>query len=73
MEMQSRFELILFKLLRNKDSPFFLRNGIEDLLLRDYGWKEDTFGFSVSIDGLRKLIEEIRQLLHLVVWQSPQV
>ena len=73
MEMQSRFELMLFKLLRNKDSPFFLRNGIEDLLLRDYGWKEDTFGFSVSIDGLRKLIEEIRQLLHLVVWQSPQV
>ena len=73
MEMQSRFELMLFKLLRNKDSPFFLRDGIEDLLLRDYGWKEDTFGFSVSIDGLRKLIEEIRQLLHLVVWQSPQV
>ena len=71
--MQSRFELILFKLLRNKDSPFFLRNGIEDLLLKDYGWKEDSFGFSVSIDGLRKLIEEIRQLLHLVVWQSPQV
>ena len=73
MEMQSRFELMLFKLLRNKDSPFFLRNGIEDLLLKDYGWKEDSFGFSVSIDGLRKLIEEIRQLLHLVVWQSPQV
>ena len=73
MKMQSRFELILFKLLRNKDSPFFLRNGIEDLLLKDYGWKEDSFGFSVSIDGLRKLIEEIRQLLHLVVWQSPQV
>ena len=71
--MQSRFELILFKLLRNKDSPFLLRNGIEDLLLKDYGWKEDSFGFSVSIDGLRKLIEEIRQLLHLVVWQSPQV
>lgn len=40
-----------------------LRNEIENLLLTDeYEWKEGAFGFPVSIDGFRKLIEEIRQL-----------
>lgn len=63
-QLQTRFEIILHQLLRCIEySSLDLRNEIEDLLLTsDYDWKKGAFGFLVSIDGLRKLIEEIRQI-----------
>ena len=70
-EVQSRFELILCKLLRGKDDSPVLRNGIEDLLLKDYGWKDGSFGFNVSIHGFQKLIEELGKMLQVV--RSSQV
>lgn len=64
-QLQTRLELILGEVLRNREyrsSKF--RNAIEDLLLTtNYEWKENAFGFPISIDGLRKLFEEICNLV----------
>ncbi len=63
-QLQAKFELILHQLLRRREyRSLELRNEIEDLLLTvDYEWKGNVFGFPISIDGFRKLTEEIRQL-----------
>lgn len=61
-QLQDRIERIIYGLLRRRGEASQLRNDIEDLLLAEYGWKEYSFGFVVTIDGFQNLIEEVNLL-----------